>query len=327
MAGIMNKTINIAEIIQRKGIVTQFQPIISVRQKALDYSLRPGNIIIKIVESEAKNLSALTQFVQNYKNLGCLIALDDFGAGYSNLDRVAVIRPDIIKIDRLLIQDINQEYYKQEIVKSLVGLAHKLGALALAEGVENEKEALVTLELGADMLQGYYFSKPVSISEVCIERYQSLIDRIGTDFRTALVQKRREQKVQRGKLNIMVNGFTAALSETNESDFDEKILEFLNSHSSLECIYVLDEWGLQISDTIYDPTKFSEEKRTIFSPARKGADQSLKEYYWMIDADMKVIITEPYISMASGNRCVTISALFNNIQDNKYILCLDVQAS
>lgn len=313
--------INFKTSIIDKGVVGSG----NLLNQVLDCSLKPGKIIIEIVESEVKDLSALTQFVRNYKNLGYLIALDDFGSGYSNMDRVAVIRPDIIKIDRSLIREINREYYKQEILKSLVRLSHKLGALVLAEGVENEQEALILLELGVDMFQGYYFSKPVLIDDLCIECCQGLIDQIGIDFRTVLVRKGKEQKIQRKKFNSMVNDIITVLTKTNGTDFDRKLMELLNIHPSLECLYILDESGIQVSDTIFDNSKLSNEKRSIFNPARKGTDQSYKEYYMMIQTGIRTFVTEPYISLASGNLCVTISSLFN-LQNQKYVICLDVQA-
>ncbi len=75
-------------------------------------------------------------------------------------ERITLIKPNILKIDRSLIQNIDKEYYKQEIVKSLINLIKKFGGLSLAEGVEREEEIIKSLELGADIFQGFYFSKP-----------------------------------------------------------------------------------------------------------------------------------------------------------------------
>ncbi len=78
----------------------------------------------------------------------------------SNLDRISIIKPDILKIDKSLVQSAAGQYHSSEIVKSLVALAHRIGSLVIAEGVETANEAVIALELGVDMLQGYYFAKP-----------------------------------------------------------------------------------------------------------------------------------------------------------------------
>ena len=87
-----------------------------------------------------------------------LIALDDMGTGYSNLERIASIKPDIIKLDRSLIQDIDREYHKQELFDFFLKLAHKIGVFVVVEGIETEAEALSCLERGADLVQGFYFA-------------------------------------------------------------------------------------------------------------------------------------------------------------------------
>jgi EAL domain-containing protein (putative c-di-GMP-specific phosphodiesterase class I) len=294
-------------------------------EQVLHYHLNPDNIIIEIVESEVKNLAALADFVQNYKNHGFSIALDDFGAGYSNLDRVAVIKPDIIKIDRSLLHHFDQEYYKQEMVKSLIRLSHKLGALVLAEGIERTDEATLALELGADMLQGYYFSKPVPGNEIDLDDYQGLIHDTADKFKNIIMRRANQQKIRNLQFNKLINNFIIALSNIAPEKFDERLSELICNHSSLECVYILDETGIQVSDTIFNRAGLKH-KRGIFAPALKGADQSLKEYYLPIQVGLPNFITEPYISSASGSACVTISAVFTGVHEMKYVLCLDVQA-
>jgi EAL domain-containing protein (putative c-di-GMP-specific phosphodiesterase class I) len=295
-------------------------------KQVLHYHLNPENIIIEIVESAVKNLAALADFVQQYKDHGFLIALDDFGAGYSNLDRVAVIKPDIIKIDRSLLHRFDQEYYKQEMVKSLIVLSHKLGALALAEGIERTEEALLALEFGADMLQGHYFSKPVPGPEINLDHCQGLIHDTAAKYQKTILAQADEQKFRNEQLSALIDYFVTDLSNIAPENFDERLLELIGNHASLECVYILDETGIQVSNTILNYASLPKQKRRIFAPAHKGADQSLKEYYLPIRVGLSRYITEPYVSAASGNACVTISALFTGVGELKYVLCLDVRA-
>jgi len=97
---------------------------------------------------------------KSIKSYGFSVALDDVGTGHSNLERIARIKPDIIKIDRCLIHDLDQERYRYIVVRSLRNLAQSIGALVLAEGLETEGEALAALDLDINLHQGYYYAKP-----------------------------------------------------------------------------------------------------------------------------------------------------------------------
>ncbi|HTC19532.1 MAG TPA: EAL domain-containing protein, partial [bacterium] len=137
-----------------------------LRQQVSEMGLKPENIAIEIIESDVEDLKELQRFVQLYRDYGFLIALDDVGAGHSNLNRIPLIKPDILKIDRFLIQDIQDDFYKQEVLKSLVRMARHLGTLIIAEGVETEEEAVCLLDMDVDMIQGYYFSRPQKPGEL-----------------------------------------------------------------------------------------------------------------------------------------------------------------
>jgi EAL domain-containing protein (putative c-di-GMP-specific phosphodiesterase class I) len=96
----------------------------------------PENIVIELNESHIQQVAPLVRFVNRYRKAGFLIALDDMGAGFSNLDRISLLEPDIIKLDRSLVQGVTRSYHKQEVFRCMVGLANKVGAIVVAEGVE-----------------------------------------------------------------------------------------------------------------------------------------------------------------------------------------------
>ena len=102
----------------------------------------------------------MRSLVDLLRSRGFLIVLDDVGSGHSNLDRIPFIKPDLLKVDRTLIARIDTDYHKRGTLKSLVDLGRKIGALVVAEGVETEGEAMVALELGADLLQGLCLGRP-----------------------------------------------------------------------------------------------------------------------------------------------------------------------
>lgn len=92
------------------------------------------------------------------KNLD--IAIDDFGTGHNGMDAVEMYDPKIVKLDRVLISDIDKNQMKRENVEALVLQFHEQGRLVVAEGVETKKEFEYLVGLGIDLFQGYYLAMP-----------------------------------------------------------------------------------------------------------------------------------------------------------------------
>jgi EAL domain-containing protein (putative c-di-GMP-specific phosphodiesterase class I) len=154
-----------------------------LKEQVLTAGLTPHNIVIEIVEAVIPDVQKLQRFVESYRNEGYLIALDDVGAGYSNLNRIPQIKPDIIKVDRYLVQDIDKDFYKQEVLKSMVSMSEHLGTVMIAEGVETYEEAHTLLDIGVDVIQGYYFAKPKPHGELEENLIRIRIDELGQSFR------------------------------------------------------------------------------------------------------------------------------------------------
>lgn len=288
-------------------------------------NLKPENVVIEIVESKVSNAESLTRFIQIHRNHGFLISLDDVGFGHSNLNSIIIAKPDIIKIDGVIVKDMHMDYYKQEVFKALVGLAKTIGALVIAEGIETEEEALKAIELGADMLQGYYFALPQKINPADIKNFNVPVRKFATSYYRYLSQKINSQKQNHKEYSNFIKEVLNDLSEYEEKRFDYRLTEIINDCKFFECLYVLDTSGIQVSETITHFVQMSKQKNLFFQPAKKGEDHSLKKYYYFLK-NMKVTryITEPYISLASGNLCITMSNVFKNVEGKKFILCVDI---
>lgn len=129
--------------------------------KQLEFDL--SNIVFEVVETESvKDKSHLLNILEYYKKEGFAIALDDVGEGYSSLNMLVNIHPDIIKVDRNIIQDIDTKPIKQSTYRALYNLAKENGISVLAEGVETAGELAMIESIGVDYIQGYYFGKPTA---------------------------------------------------------------------------------------------------------------------------------------------------------------------
>lgn len=123
--------------------------------------LTPEQVVFEVIESErVEEAGHLTSILDFYRERGFLVALDDLGSGYSSLNMLASLRPDFVKLDRELIQDVHSNDYKATIAANLIDTACRLGVQVIAEGVETAEEYRWLVQNGAHYVQGYYFAKP-----------------------------------------------------------------------------------------------------------------------------------------------------------------------
>ncbi|WP_227268446.1 EAL domain-containing protein [Roseobacter weihaiensis] len=119
------------------------------------------NIIFEFTENELiRDAGHLKNIVETYQKFGFQTAIDDFGGGYSGLNLLVDVVPDLIKLDRHLIVDIDQSPVRQNVVKSMQSLCKDLGVQLIVEGVETVGELNQLRDLGVNLIQGYYLAKP-----------------------------------------------------------------------------------------------------------------------------------------------------------------------
>ncbi len=117
-------------------------------------------IVIEITESEELDNQSMDIKKCYRRDFGNLIAVDDFGSGYSTDRNLLRINPNFIKIDMSIVRDIDKDRNRYQLVKNIIDYARSINIKTIAEGIENELEMRALLELGADFLQGYYLAKP-----------------------------------------------------------------------------------------------------------------------------------------------------------------------
>ena len=125
------------------------------------YKEHAHRVVIELLEDEAfKNFAVIKEFISNVKVMGVRIAIDDFGSGYSNFQRLNEYQPDILKIDATLIKNIKNDAFSLSTVKTMVLFAKEQKMEVIAEYVENEDIYNILCDLGVQYSQGYYFGKP-----------------------------------------------------------------------------------------------------------------------------------------------------------------------
>lgn len=118
-------------------------------------------LIVELTETAIHgDLKHMARFCAEVQSLGCLVALDDFGAGYTSFRQLKALSVDMVKIDGAFIRDLTDNADSRFFVKTLLDFTRGFGLTSVAEFVESGEIAKMLMELGVDYLQGYYFAKP-----------------------------------------------------------------------------------------------------------------------------------------------------------------------
>lgn len=142
-----------------------FLPFIERTMKA--YNVPGKNIQIELTETHFDEMpEQLECFVQQCKNLGITFALDDFGSAYSSLRLLLQYPADLIKLDRTLMQEVTSSKEKLNFIMSVIYACHKFGKKVCVEGVEKEEELQIVQQTDCDLIQGFYFYKPLELDDL-----------------------------------------------------------------------------------------------------------------------------------------------------------------
>ena len=316
---------------------------------AAEFGIAPRCVVVEILETALEDTTQLRDAIACYKKNGFLVALDDVGAGHSSLNRILFVRPDILKADRSLIENIENDFYKQEIYKAVLQMGEKLGGWVITEGVEKQGEALVALGLGADLFQGFYFSRPKKMNgqnaEIAQTTTRDLQDEVAPVRDTALRFKRqtlrkihddRKERLTRRDLSLSVardlqaelDAMPPPASNGGDAAFLEACLKrVIGPHPIIESASLLDEKGTQITQTVLHPYPQEARKSVMYPPPEKGTNHALKEYFYVLmETPLDRYETLPYVPLPSGDICITISVRAH-WENAPLVLCLHLFVS
>ncbi len=123
--------------------------------------LSPDQIVLEVTERLAiENYTLFVDAMRYFSDMGCLIAIDDMGAGFSSLEQIVHLAPDYVKLDMYLVRDVDTSFVKQQIFRAFRGMAENIGARIIAEGVETQEELDTVREIGVDCVQGHFLGRP-----------------------------------------------------------------------------------------------------------------------------------------------------------------------
>ena len=132
------------------------------------YEIPAGLITLEILEGLAiGNVEEMNERISLLHKAGFRISMDDFGAGYSSLNVMGALKIDELKLDRAFLMEVSQgnNLRQKAVMEMVIALTRRLRIATVAEGVETKEDEALIRELGCDVGQGYYYSRPVSAEE------------------------------------------------------------------------------------------------------------------------------------------------------------------
>lgn len=278
-------------------------------------------VVTEILEQGVMDEVRLVEAVQFFRNKGFLIALDDFGAGHSNFDRIWSLQPDIVKLDRSMIARAGTSLRIRRMMPVMVSLLHEAGSLVLMEGVETESEALIAMDADADFVQGYYFARPGADLPPA-DASRELFDHLWQDFKEVTLPEVSGQKQEIGPYRNAI-GYAASLLESG-IPLAQAAGGFLQLPGAERC-FLLDGEGRQIGHNIInDRHPPAVDKRYAPLINADGANWSRRYYFRRaLDHAGKVQVTRPYLSITGANQCITVS-IGTHLNGEMLVLCGDV---
>lgn len=139
----------------------------TISEALAETGLDPKWLEIEVTETMAmQDIDRTISVLGKIRSLGVSISMDDFGSGYSSLSSLKTIPLDILKIDRSLVCDLDENNVSKKITGAIVELGKAMKLIVLAEGVETSEQNAYLTEIGCDLAQGFYYSKPRPASEI-----------------------------------------------------------------------------------------------------------------------------------------------------------------
>lgn len=250
-----------------------------------------------------------------------MVAIDDFGAGESNFERIWRLKPDIVKLDRSMVVEATRTPRVRRILPGLVSLIHEAGCLVVMEGLESAEHGLIAMESDVDFVQGFYFGEP----RQCLtpdENYRGVLNELFNCFQE---RTRRQSSSERSLLSHYSKKFEdATLLFRLGGEPEHAFTEFLALGGVQRC-YLLSVDGVQVGANMgTEEAARRLDPRYLPCADADGANWFRRPYFRRALAQpLTVQVSRPYLSIADARACVTFSIAIPET-DGVRVLCADL---
>jgi len=283
--------------------------------------IAPAQVVIEVLEDAIRDEALFAEKVAQMRAAGFLIALDDFGAGHSNFDRVWTIQPDIVKLDRSFALRVEFDAGARRVLPRIVNLLHEAGSLVLLEGIETPVQAQIALDADIDFVQGYHFARP-GPDRVDEAQLAESIHQLWHDF---AAREEASAEAQRELIAPYQNalGYASVMIAAGRP-FAEACAGFLDLPLANFC-YLLDREGRQIGPNLWGSAGGQRSSQRFLPLANTSEARWSRRPYFRraIRHHDRVQVTRPYLSASTAEMCVTLSVGFL-WRGQSHVLCGDM---
>jgi EAL domain-containing protein (putative c-di-GMP-specific phosphodiesterase class I) len=265
--------------------------------------LAPEQIVFEVLESGGTEVSEIAQATRAFRAQGFLVAVDDFGAGHSNIDRLLTLRPDIVKLDRSLVR-AKSAHMRDALMPKLVGLLHESGMFVVAEGIETEEDLLLAARSDVDFVQGYLFGQPApepAPDAAATRLFESVFDTLSHLRRAERLASDMLLMPYRSRLTEAAARFAAGAST------EAACAALLKLPCTLSCFF-LDTRGRECTPSL--PGAGAKTPSVRFAPIADPSSGRWDNRAYFADAlasPQRVIESAPYLSVTGTSLCVTLT--------------------
>jgi EAL domain-containing protein (putative c-di-GMP-specific phosphodiesterase class I) len=283
-------------------------------------TLPPNRIVIEIMEDAVKDDARFEDGVALLRRQGWGIALDDFGAGHSNFDRVWRIKPDIVKLDRSYADRSSSDRAARRMLPSIVSLLHEAGSLVLLEGIETADQAMIAMDADIDFGQGYYFARPAPPEQAAQYVVEPLLNRLWPGFDA---MRQAQLQAYRAAITPYLEALRQCAARVLAGDaLEQACAEFLHLENSERC-FLLNPQGYQFGPNVLSRSLSATPALAAFQKTSKPRWSRRPYFHRALNHPGEVQITRPYRSIATSNLCVTVSVAIS-LRQEWHVLCGDL---
>ena len=287
-----------------------------------DLGFPAHRVVIEVVEHPLDDNARILETVEYYKELGCLIAIDDFGAGHSNFNRIWSLKPDIVKLDRSFLTRADADRNIRDMLPGIVTLLHQAGALVIMEGIETRAQALTAIQSDVDFVQGFFFSRPYKDLAHPSEPFDK--------FSSLMAQYKTEADILEARFQEGIHRFSRLFYHAVDRMKCGDILkaacqELFHAPEVIRC-YQVGTDGIQIGQTLVaDTCTTCLDKRFRPLEDANSADWFRRHYLKRaIFHPEQLQVTRPYLSITGAHMCITLSMKFKSPSGDS-VLCCDLE--
>ncbi|MBF0460409.1 MAG: EAL domain-containing protein [Magnetococcales bacterium] len=291
--------------------------------------LSPNQVVVAVREHTQARQAKLVRVIDVLRGLGCLVMFDDFLAESANLDSLWKLRPDMVKLNRLWLENAAQSGRARRMLAKLVALVHASGALVLMEGIASEAEAFMAMRMEADFVQGPFWGT-YDAELVHSGEQHATSGSVDQSFAVLLAKSEWAVEQDQRQVDFEMGIFSEDVMECAWALADGATLATA-AHDLLlmprvERVYLLNDHGVQTEPDIFrkgEPLHLDPR----FKPLRESTGATWTRRFSFHDAIRNpgvVQLSPPYRSNASRNICLTLSVTVT-IQGMQHVLCCDVE--